>query len=447
MQYGAGYLTFVAAVICSVYYVFYWSPPSCFDTNQNGNEIGVDCGGACTRICAFTVTPPKVLWAQSFEIQPGQYNAVGYIDNSNIKAGTPSITYQFTLFDEAGAVITERTGTTVLPPESSYPVFEGRIQTGDRIPVKTTLTLTPSDMWLPSDLGRAQFRTVDLKLVEADARPKLNVKIENTALQEAQQVEVVATIFDASGNPLTASQTFVDIFPGREQQDIVFTWPTPIAKTIRSCVVPTDIAMAIDLSGSMNNDGKNPPEPVTSVLGAASNFVSKLQKDDRVSVVTFATKASLVTQLTQDTTLAAGVIKRLTISPAEETGNTNIGDSLILAKGELNSTRHNLDARKVVVLLTDGLATAPGDDPEAYARAQAALLKSDGVTVYAIGLGAGVNMDFLRGIATTPQLAFVAPNTSTLGSIYDAITGAICEDGAARIDVIGKTRSTFDPLR
>jgi hypothetical protein len=56
-------------------------------------------------------------------------------------------------------------------------------------------------------------------------------------------------------------------------------------------------------------------------------------------------------------------------------------------------------------------------------------------------------MNFLREIATTPQQAYVAPTTATLGSIYQSITGSICEDGAARIDIIGKTKSTFDSLR
>ncbi len=447
MQYGAGYLSFTAAIICSVYYVYFYNAPTCFDNAQNGDEIGVDCGGSCKRICAFTVKPPSVLWANSFEIQPGQYNAVAYIDNTNVLAGTPSINYTFTLYDDAGEVITERTGATVLPPESTYPVFEGRIITGDRVPVRTVLTLTPSDLWLPSNLGRAQFRTVDLKLVEADARPKLNVKIENTALQEAQQVEVVATIFDARGTPLTASQTFIDIFPGRTQQDIVFTWPNPIAKTVRSCDVPTDTIMAIDLSGSMNNDGGNPPQPISNVLSAASTFVSQLRDEDRVGVVTFATKAATPALLTKNFSTTASTITQLTIDPKEESGGTNTGDGLLAAQTELNSSRHNLDARRIVVLLTDGLATEPGTNPEAYAREQAEKLKADGITIYTIGLGNGVNMDFLRSIATTPTQAYVAPTTATLGSIYKAISGSICEDGAARIDVIGKTRSTFDPLR
>jgi Mg-chelatase subunit ChlD len=446
VQYGTGYITFLSMISLGVYFIYFYTPATCFDFTQNGDEAGMDCGGACTRICAFTVTPPKVVWAKSFQIQPGQYNAVAYIENNNIVAGTPTLEYVFRLYDGAG-LITERSGQTVLPANSTYPVFEGRIDTSGRVPTETTLELRTADMWQPSIIGREQFKTVDIQLVEADVRPKLNVKIENTDLKEAQEVEVVATIFDQSGIPLTSSQTFIELFGGRSQKDIVFTWPNPIAKTVRSCAVPTDVVIAIDLSGSMNNDGANPPEPVTSTLEAASVFARQLRTDDRVSVVTFATKASVASLLTNNVTSVAESIKKLTIDPKEELGNTNPGDGLILAKGELGSTRHNPDARKVIVLLTDGLATAPEKEPEEYARTQAGLVKADDITVYTIGLGKSVNMDFLRALASESNFAYAAPTTGTLGTIYKNITDSICEDGAARIDVIPKVTKSFTPLQ
>ncbi|MES2967023.1 MAG: vWA domain-containing protein [Patescibacteria group bacterium] len=446
VQYGTGYLAFLGLIFSGVYLMYFYTPASCFDLAQNGDEIGMDCGGKCTRICAFTVAPPRVLWSKSFEIQKGQYNAVAYIENKNILAGTPSISYTFRLYDGAG-LITERMGTTVLPPNSTYPVFEGRIDTEGRVPTETTLEIQPADMWLPSTYGRDQFKTVDLKLVEADARPKLNVKIENTDLREAQAVEVVATIFDASGIPLTSSQTFIDTFAGRSQKDIVFTWPNPIAKTVRSCAVPTDIVIAIDLSGSMNNDGGTPAQPITSVLEAASTFASQLRAEDRVSVVTFASKATLAAQLTGNIQSVASSIKKLKIAPAEETGTTNTGDGLEVALGELNSARHNPDARSVVVLLTDGLATGPGEKPEDYAKEKAELLKNDGIALFTIGLGKGVNMNFLQTISSGSGFAYAAPTTNTLGGIYKTITDSICEDGAARIDVIPKVTKAFAPLQ
>jgi Mg-chelatase subunit ChlD len=429
-----------------VYFMYFYATPTCFDGKQNGEEIGVDCGGlSCTRICAVSVQQPTVLWSKSFQVQPGQYNAVAYVENKNAKAGTPELDYTFTLSDKTG-VITERSGKTVLPPDSSYPVFEGRIDTWGRIPTETKLVLHPADMWLPASDTRSLFQTKDLKLVEADARPKLNVTMENTSLDEAKSVEVVATIFDARGNALTSSQTFVDQFPGRSTKDLVFTWPNPIAKTIRSCAVPTDVVLAIDLSGSMNNDGGTPPQPVTAVLDAASAFVNKVHPEDRVSVVTFASKAQVVVPLSNDANAVAAAIKKLAIDPKEERGTTNTGDALLAAQAELNSVRHNSDARRVVILLTDGLATSPGKTPADYAKEKATLVKDSGINLFTIGLGKEADMEFVRAVASTETQAFAAPTTGTLGSIYQTITSSICEDGAARIDVIPKVTDSFAPL-
>jgi len=447
VQYGAGYVTVLASMTTGVYFMYFYAAPTCFDNKQNGEEIGVDCGGnMCTRICAISVQSPTVQWARSFEVQKGQYNAVAYVENKNPIAGTPSLKYTFRMLDKNG-VITERSGETVLPPNSTYPIFEGRIDTAGRIPTETQLELHPVEMWLPAKQSNTEFKTVDLKLVEADARPKLNVKMKNTGIDEAKSVEVVATIFDSQGRSLTASQTFVDLFPAQSEKELIFTWPNPIAKTVRSCAVPTDVVLAIDLSGSMNNDGGTPPQPVSAVLGAASAFVQNMRPEDRVSVVTFATEATVAMPLSGATSSVVAAIKKLAIDPKEEKGTTNTGDALAVAQTELASTRHNPNARRVVILLTDGLATAPDKDPSGYAKDKAAAVKAADISLYTIGLGKDVDMDFVREIASTAGQAYAAPTTATLGSIYQAITASLCEDGAARIDVIPKVTDSFAPLR
>ncbi len=252
-----------------MYFINFYQPPNCFDLVMNGDETGIDCGGACVRICAAEVLPPQVMWVKSFEIVKGQYNAVAYIENQNQIAATPSLRYTFQFFNQ-GTLVAERAGTTVLPPNSVYPIFEGKVITDFREPVTDTkIIIEPVEMWIPASIGRSQFRSTDIKLSNADVKPRLDVEIENTELSPAEDVEVVATVFSENGEPVTASQTFIDRLEARSAKDIVFTWPNSVAKTVKSCVIPTDVAVAIDLSGSMNNDGGDPPQPVTAALQAA----------------------------------------------------------------------------------------------------------------------------------------------------------------------------------
>jgi Mg-chelatase subunit ChlD len=446
LQYGGIYLSMVAVVVIGTYYGFFYEPANCFDRMQNGDEAGIDCDGSCIRICAASVVPPTVSWAKSFRVVDGQYNAVAYVENKNDIAGAPRIEYVFRLYDDAG-LITERRNITSLPPDSTYPIFEGRIDTRDRVPTQTTLELLPPELWVPSDFDRAQFKTSSLELMGAGTRPRLNAKLENTALTEAQNIEIVATIFDSFGTPLTASQTFLPLLAPRSTTDLVFTWPQPIAKTLRSCEVPTDIVVAVDMSGSMNNDGGTPPEPISSVLTAAKTFIGQSRFADQIALVTFASTAGVVRTLTSDHGGVASTTAALTIDPKEERGFTNTGDAIIAAQAELQSSRKNENARQVIVLLTDGLATAPDPDPDAHARVAAESARAAGTILYTIGLGTSVNMEFLRNLASEPKFAFTAPTTDTLGTIYDTITASICEEGPSRIDVIPKGRTNFTPIQ
>lgn len=446
VQYGTFFAIFCMLVISSVYYKYLYHAPTCFDSSQNGSEIGTDCGGSCTRICTFTVTQPKASWARSFRVQDGQYNAVAYIENINRVAASPELSYTFSLHDAQGLIV-ERKGKTILPPDSVYPVFEAHIDTGSRIPTQTFITLDPIELWLPATEGRNQFTVTDRKLTSSDSKPRLDAKIFNDSLTKADKVEVVATIFDAKGNALTSSRTFIDNFAPRSEASAVFTWPEPIAKTIRSCEVPTDVILAIDLSGSMNNDSKSPPEPLTSVLKAARAFISRLKTTDQVGVVTFATDATVTTPLTKQATQVADAVTKLSITLKEETGSTNPGEAFKRTFEELNSERHSIEARKVVVLLTDGLATAPGDDPDDFARAEAQKVKNADTNVFTIGLGKDVNMDFVKSLASAPTQAYQAVSAQDVDRIYKTITASLCEDGAAVIDIVPKTDASFASLR
>lgn len=445
LQYGSLFGVFCTLLLSSLYFSYFHTEPTCFDSSQNGTEQGVDCGGTCTRICTFTVTQPKATWARSFRVQDGVYNAVAYIENTNRVAASPELTYTVSLHDVKG-LIAERKGKTILPPDSVYPVFEARIETGTRVPTQTFITLDPVDLWLPASAGRNQFTITERTLTGADTHPRLDARMYNESLEKADRVEVVATIFDANGNALTSSRTFVDDVPPRSEAQAVFTWSEPIAKTLRSCEIPTDIVLAIDLSGSMNSDSINPPQPLTSVLTAATAFVNRLKNHDQVGIVTFATTGKLVRELTSDITTIAQTVAKLTIDQKEETGSTNQGDAFIQTTTELRSSRHNEQARKVMVLLTDGLATAPEENPDAYAQEQAQKAKDAGIIVYTIGLGEGVNMDFVERLASSPTQSYRAVSITDIDRIYKNITTSLCEDGAAVIDIVPKTDASFAPL-
>jgi len=447
-QYSTGFLSVLGMCGALIYFLAFYTAASCFDGVLNGDETFMDAGGSCVRIDPTVIIPPSLVWAESFEVAAGQYNAVAYVENENQTAATPALAYSFQLLND-GVVVAERSGVTALPPNSAYPIFEGRIFTENQAEVtETRLVLSPALDWRPASIGRDQFRSVDIELVGADTRPRLNVEIENTELAVAENVEVVATIFNTLGEAVTASQTYIEDIAPRSTQDIIFTWPNPLTRTVKSCVIPTDVMLGIDLSGSMNNDGGNPPQPISDALRAASTFAGSLQEKDQVGVVTFATEASLTRQLDDRYSTVAQSILDLQITPAAETGYTNTVEALRQAQAELASARHNPDARRVLVLLTDGLPTVSGEaDVVSEAEMLAQELSAAGVEIYAIGLGENTDTQFIENIASDSTNAYLAPTGADLETIYQEITSSLCETGEGKIEVIAKTKINFAPLR
>lgn len=466
LQYAAGFGAFWVAVFGLVYLIYFTTPPSCFDGLENGDEGGVDCDGSCVRICSSSTIAPTVVWVNSFRIADGQYNAVAYIENRNQLAATRQLNYTLTL-RENGGVIAERKGTTILPPNSIYPVFEGPIYTdGGRAPTETTITIEPVEIWQPATVGREQFRVVDFELESTDTRPRLTAQIENTELIAADEVEVVATLFSATGTPLTASRTFIDRFAARTTRDIVFTWPNSIARTVRSCDLSSDVVLVIDRSGSMTADGNDPPEPLTSAKRAAETFLTQAKGPAQVGVVSYATTPSLPFEqtLTTDLISARDAIRRITMG-ADGIQYTNLGEALTAAYVELTSERHRDNARKVIILMSDGDVTMPfnpetGEIDRAfaatYAREQAAVAKSSETSIYTIGFGdflRNPGPDLLRDTALLQELSsgdgyyFEAPTANDLASVYQTIASGLCEEGPPRIEIIPKTATNFTPLR
>ena len=151
-----------------------------------------------------------------------------------------------------------------------------------------------------------------------------------------------------------------------------------------------DIAVAIDLSGSMASEdfevkgGRvNRLDMAKSVL---KGFIEK-RPNDRIGLVAFASQAYIAAPLTLDHDFLLKSLERLelgTIDPSR----TAIGSALSAA---VNRLRELKSKSKIVILMTDGQNNAGNVAPLTVAEAAQALA----VKVYTIGVG-------MRGMAPMP---------------------------------------------
>lgn len=428
----------IVLVLGFSYLLFVDKQPSCFDGKKNGDEIGIDCGGSCRLLCPFQVSDFVVLWSRSFKVTPNVYNAVAYVENPNFGAGIEEISYTFTLVDDEGVLIKQRKGSTFIVPNGVTAIFEGGVITGRRVPARTFFEFNEKPVWVQAVDSSEQLKVVSRVLRDKETDPRIDAVIKNESIEDLFNVEFVTVVSDVRGNAIASSQTVIPLLEKLSQRDIVFTWPEPFPKEVEACTAVSDIMLLLDVSGSMNDDSLDPPQPLADAKQAAGEFVESLSEDDLIGVVSFATNAQLEQPLTAVHDKARAAVNSLVILPEEEEGFTNIGDAIERAHQEFFDVRVGEDEHKqAIVLLTDGQANKPSDPGgEPYALSRAAAARADNIEFYAIGLGDEVNATFLSSIATVPAQYYQAVKSRDLNGIYKQISAAICERGAAVIDII-----------
>ncbi len=160
------------------------------------------------------------------------------------------------------------------------------------------------------------------------------------------------------------------------------TRPQWLGEPIEQAVSGRDLMLAIDLSGSMEEQdffvNKHAVDRLTAAKGVANDFINR-RVGDRVGLILFGTQAYLQTPLTFDRLTVMTLLNEAVIGLAGD--NTAIGDAIGLAVKRLKNEQAN---SRVLVLMTDGANTAGEISP-----LKAAELAADNhLKIYTIGIGA-----------------------------------------------------------
>jgi Ca-activated chloride channel family protein len=197
-----------------------------------------------------------------------------------------------------------------------------------------------------------------------------------------------------------------------------------------------DIALALDMSGSMSALDFEPDNRLEAAKGVIADFIAE-RKYDRVGLVVFAKEAFIHSPPTIDHRVLSFLLDEVELaSDLRIQDGTAIGLGLAAAA---NMLRESDSKSRVIVLLTDGVNNSGAIDPLTAALAA----KTLDIKVYTIGIGrpegalvtprsiggnwlvlrqSAVDEETLREIAaTTGGRYFRASDTQGLREIYDEI--------------------------
>jgi len=158
--------------------------------------------------------------------------------------------------------------------------------------------------------------------------------------------------------------------------------PQWLGETVEIPISGRDLMLAVDLSGSMQEEdfviNGQAVDRLTATKQVASSFIRK-RVGDRLGLILFGEQAYLQTPLTFDRETVVTLLLESAIGLAGK--KTAIGDAIGLAVKRL---KDNPQESRVLILLTDGANTAGVVNPVKAAT----LAAQKGLTIYTIGIGA-----------------------------------------------------------
>jgi hypothetical protein len=210
-------------------YLFFHEDPTCFDGVKNGDEAGVDCGGACELVCAFDAQMPIIHWDESFNVREGTWSAVAYVENPN-NAYALNVPYAFKLLDSGGVLVAEKKGNAYIPPQQNFAIIEPAITVGNRLPSQEFFAFDEGDMsWIRADNATPNLSVSNVSLSERGGVTRLSASIFNPDTRSVGGIQATGILYDINGNAIAASETFIEGIAPNSSQEAIFTWPREVA--------------------------------------------------------------------------------------------------------------------------------------------------------------------------------------------------------------------------
>ncbi len=236
-----------------------------------------------------------------------------------------------------------------------------------------------------------------------DARsPRLEITGLNPT--ELPTVSVSVNVFDAIGQPVAdlTAEDFVMTGELAERARIVQV------RSFADQAIPINIVLVVDVSSSMAGS------PIESAKLAANTFVNSIGPNDPVSIVAFSTGSQIVREYTTDVSALESAINGLGFG-----GQTFLYDGALAA---IEQAIASDNPRRAVILLSDGAQYDTTGSSDFTAEDAINRAVANGVPVYTIGLGFGVDRSFLQNLAGETNGVFrESPTPAELQAIYQEL--------------------------
>ena len=239
------YFTLAVSLSVLVYYAFIKAPETCFDSRQNQDEVGVDCGGVCAVVCQEIIVGEN-LEVREMTFVPGgenRFDVLGKVYNPNDEIGASAFAYTVSLKDSGGTVLVTRSGKSyILPQENKY-ILELNLETLS-VPVSASFEIR--DVEWTRFSGYQVKPTINIyqkrydKISSGVGFGEVYGLLSNESPYDFRSIAVKVILRDAAGKPLAFNMTEMRTVQSNEKRDFRLIWPSAFPGTVEKVEMEVD---------------------------------------------------------------------------------------------------------------------------------------------------------------------------------------------------------------
>ncbi len=207
---------------------------TCSDGKKNQDEIGVDCGGVCQKICEIQLSD-NIVFREIGIVETGianKYDVYSEILNPNNEYGSSSFDYVFDLKDANGTSLAKKEGTGfIFPGEKKYLVELG-IES-DTYPANVELEIK-NIVWKDfSGVQKPQLAIVNKNFNETNQDSGLSDAIgvlRNESPFDFNEIKIQVIVKNRNGEITALNSTKINTVQSGESREFKVFWPGKVSE-------------------------------------------------------------------------------------------------------------------------------------------------------------------------------------------------------------------------
>jgi hypothetical protein len=156
---------------------------------------------------------------------------VALVENQNKNSAIANISYEFRIYDINNRLVGRREGSTFIPPNKQFAVFESRFDPGLAQVKSVTFEFTEPFVWIKKEptINNLSISVDNITMGEDKKSPSLSARIKNESVYDLPAFDAIAILYDKDHNAINASRTHKDSLISNNSLIVYFTWPEVLA--------------------------------------------------------------------------------------------------------------------------------------------------------------------------------------------------------------------------